>query len=186
MLKGLKITHNTLCINVLNLHIRIKMPIFVYEVGHFVLNMGKDMIIKMLQEQLEAANAVNFQLNMTVSNLNATVSELRATVKGMEQTISNLEALLKDRDASLSKAKSQMRGLSKMVENKSERQKASPAEAKTEEERQAERERKAAERKARGNNGAKRDMHFEMKTVEKDIYPDGAADGPEGSLRQSA
>jgi hypothetical protein len=45
------------------------------------------MIIKMLQEQLEAANAVNFQLNMTVSNLNATVSELRATVKGMEQTI---------------------------------------------------------------------------------------------------
>lgn len=177
MLKGLKIAFNTLTVNVLNLHIRIKMPIFVYEVGHFVLNMGKDMIIKMLQEQLEAANAVNFQLNMTVSNLNATVSELRATVKGMERTISNLEALLKDRDASLSKAKSQMRGLSKMVENKSERQKASPAEAKTEEERQAERERKAAERKARGNNGAKRDMHFEMKTVEKDIYPDGTADG---------
>ena len=175
--EGLKIAFNALMLNVLNLHIRIKMPIFVYEVGHFVLNMGKDMIIKMLQEQLEAANAVNFQLNMTVSNLNATVSELRATVKGMEQTISNLEALLKDRDASLSKAKSQMRGLSKMVENKSERQKASPAEAKTEEERQAERERKAAERKARGNNGAKRDMHFEMKTVEKDIYPDGAADG---------
>ena len=175
--EGLKIAFNALMFNVLNLHIRIKMPIFVYEVGHFVLNMGKDMIIKMLQEQLEAANAVNFQLNMTVSNLNATVSELRATVKGMEQTISNLEALLKDRDASLSKAKSQMRGLSKMVENKSERQKASPAEAKTEEERQAERERKAAERKARGNNGAKRDMHFEMKTVEKDIYPDGAADG---------
>ena len=26
MLKGLKITHNTLCVNVLNLHIRIKMP----------------------------------------------------------------------------------------------------------------------------------------------------------------
>lgn len=173
----LKIVLNALSTNVLNLHIRIKMPIFVYEVGHFVLNMGKDMIIKMLQEQLEAANAVNFQLNMTVYNLNATVSELRATVKGMKRTISNLEDLLKDRDASLSKAKSQMRGLSKMVENKSERQKASPAEAKTEEERQAERERKAAERKARGNNGAKRDMHFEMKTVEKDIYPDGATDG---------
>ena len=180
--EGLKIAFNTLNINVLNLHIRIKMPIFVYEVGHFVLNMGKDMIIKMLQEQLEAANAVNFQLNMTVSNLNATVSELRATVKGMKRTISNLEDLLKDRDASLSKAKSQMRGLSKMVENKSERQKASPAEAKTEEERQAERERKAAERKARGNNGAKRDMHFEMKTVEKDIYPDGAADGQKAAF----
>ena len=82
--EGLKIAFNTLSINMLNLHIRIKMPIFVYEVGHFILNMGKDMIIKMLQEQLEAANAVNFQLNMTVSNLNATVSELRATMKGME------------------------------------------------------------------------------------------------------
>lgn len=139
--------------------------------------MGKDMIIKMLQDQLEAANAANLQLSMTVSNLNATVSELRATVKGMEQTISNLEALLKNRDDSLSKAKSQMRGLSKMVENKSEIQKTAQAESKTEEEQKAEGERKAAERKARGNNGAKRDMHFEMKTVEKDIYPDGATDG---------
>ena len=50
------------------------MPIFVYEVEHFVLNMGKDMIIKMLQSQLEAANAANLQLSMTISNLNATVS----------------------------------------------------------------------------------------------------------------
>ena len=163
-------------LNVLNLHIRIKMPIFAYEVERFVWNMGKDMIIKMLQDQLEAANAANLQLSMTVSNLNATVSELRATVKGMEQTISNLEALLKNRDDSLSKAKSQMRGLSKMMENKSEIQKTAQAESKTGEEQKAEGERKAAERKARGNNGAKRDMHFEMKTVEKDIYPDGAND----------
>lgn len=174
--EGLKIAFNTLNINVLNLHIRIKMPIFVYEVGHFVLNMGKDMIIKMLQSQLEAANAANLQLSMTISNLNATVSELRATMKGMEQTISDLETLLKNRDESLSKAKSQMRGLSKMVENKSESQKTAQAKSKTEEEQKAEGERKAAERKARGNNGAKRDMHFEMKTVEKDVYPDGMTD----------
>ena len=152
------------------------MPIFVYEVKHFVLNMGKDMIIKMLQSQLEAANAANLQLSMTISNLNATVSELRATMKGMEQTISDLETLLKNRDESLSKAKSQMRGLSKMAENKSERQKTAQAKSKTEEEQKAEGERKAAERKARGNNGAKRDMHFEMKTVEKDVYPDGMTD----------
>ena len=138
--------------------------------------MGKDMIIKMLQDQLEAANAVNLQLNMTVSNLNATVSELRATVRGMEQPISNLEALLKDRDASLSKAENRMRGLSKMVENKSERRKASPAESRTGEEMKAERERKAAERKARGNNGARRDMHFEVETIERDVYPDGTTD----------
>ena len=141
------------------------------------MNMGKDMIIKMLQSQLEAANAANIQLGMTISNLNATVSELRATMKGMEQTISDLETLLKNRDDSLSKARSQMRGLSKMVENMSESQKTAQAESKTEEEQKAEGERKAAERKARGNNGAKRDMHFEMKTVEKDVYPDGVTDG---------
>ena len=182
MLRGLKIVYNILCINVLNLHIRIKMPIFVYEVKHFVLNMGKDMIIKMLQSQLEAANAANIQLSMTISNLNATVSELRATMKGMEQTISNLETLLKNRDDSLSKAKSQMRSLSKMVENKSESQKTAQAESKTEEEQKAEGERKAAERKARGNNGAKRDMHFEMKTVEKDVYPDGVTDGQKSAF----
>lgn len=88
--EGLKIVFNALSINVLNLYIRTKMPIFVYEVERFVLNMGKDMIIKMLHVQLEAANAVNLQLNMSVSNLNATISELRATVKGLEQTISNL------------------------------------------------------------------------------------------------
>ena len=76
--KGLKTAFNTLMLNALNLHIRIKMPIFVCEVERFVWNMGKDMIIKMLQDQLEAANAVNLQLNMTVSNLNATVSVLRA------------------------------------------------------------------------------------------------------------
>ena len=138
--------------------------------------MGKDMIIKMLQSQLEAANAANCQLSMTVSNLNATVSELHATIKGMEQTIANLESLLKDRDDSLSKAKSQMRGLSKMVENKSEVQKPASAAPKTEEERKSEEDRKAAERKARGNNGAKRDMHFEVETIEKDVYPEGTTD----------
>ena len=69
-----------------------------------------------------------------------------------------------------------MRGLSKMVENKSENQKTAPAKPKTEEGQKAEGEHKAAERKARGNNDAKRDMHFEMKMVEKDIYPDGATD----------
>ena len=45
--------------------------------------MGKDMIIKILQEQLEASNAANLQLNLTISNLNTTISELRAAMKGM-------------------------------------------------------------------------------------------------------
>ena len=128
--------------------------------------MGKDMIIKILQEQLEASNAANVQLNLTISTLNATIADLRATV-------SRLESLLQERDASLSKARNQMRGLSKLVENKSEQQKPEPPATKTEEEKQAEEERRASERKARGNNGAKRNMHFEMETVFHDVFPDG-------------
>ena len=135
--------------------------------------MGKNGINKILEAQLEAANATIFQLNLTVSNLNTTVAELRAAMKGMEETIANLESLLKERDASLTKAQNQMRGLSKLVENKSEQQKPTPPAPKTEEEKKAEEERRAAERKARGNNGAKRNMHFEMETVEKDVYPQG-------------
>ena len=126
--------------------------------------MGKDMIIKILQDQLEASNATILQLNLTIQNMQ---SSFDATVADLKATIANLEALLQERDGSLSKAQNQMRGLSKLVENKSERQRPEPPAPKTEEER------KAAERKARGNNGAKRNMHFELETVERDVYPKG-------------
>ena len=121
--------------------------------------MGKDMIIKMLQDQLEVANA--------------TIRQMASSMQAMEKTIAKLEALLIERDSNLAKAQNQMRGLSKLVENKSEQQKPQPRVPKTEEEKKAEEERKAAERKARGNNGAKRNMHFEMETVERDVYPQG-------------
>ena len=139
--------------------------------------MGKDMIIKMLQDQLEASNAANFQLNLTISNLNATIADLRATV-------SRLESLLQERDASLTKAQNQMRGLSKLVENKSEQQKPEPPAPKTDEEKKAEEDRKAAERKARGNNGAKRNMHFEMETVYHHSYPPGLENETPFSTRE--
>lgn len=132
--------------------------------------MGKDMIIKILQDQLEASNATILQLNLTIQNMQ---SSFDATVADLKATIANLEALLQERDASLTKAQNQMRGLSKLAGNKSEQQKPAPAASKTEEEKKAEAERRAAERKARGNNGAKRNMHFEMETVEKDVYPAG-------------
>ena len=135
------------------------------------------MIIKILQDQLEASNATILQLNLTIQNMqssfDATVADMKATIASLESTIANLEALLKERDASLVKAQNQMRGLSKLVENKSEQQKPALPATKTDEEKKAEEERKAAERKARGNNGAKRNMHFEMETVEKDVYPEG-------------
>lgn len=90
--------------------------------------MGKNMIIKILRNQLEAASGTVLELNMTVSNLNGTVNELNAR-------IASLEALLQERDASLTKAQNQMRGLYKLTEKKSERQKPQPPAPKTEEER---------------------------------------------------
>lgn len=124
--------------------------------------MGKDMIIKLLESQLEVSNATISQLRLTVDTLNNTISDLRATIV-------NLESLLTERDKSLDKANNQVRGMSKLLEKKSEKQSSTPVVPKTEEEIAQEK----AERKARGNNGAKRNMHFEMETVKHDVYPDG-------------
>ncbi|MDD7455589.1 MAG: transposase [Bacteroidales bacterium] len=144
--------------------------------------MGKDMIIKILQDQLEASNATILRLNITIQNMQ---SSFDATAADLKTTIANLEALLQERDASLTKAKNQMRGLSKLTEKKSERQKPQPPAPKTEEERQSEQERKAAERKARGNNGARRNMHFEMETVFHDAYPAGLFESPHKAMRKA-
>lgn len=138
--------------------------------------MGKDMIIKILQDQLEASNATNLQLSLTIQNMqssfDATVADMKATIAGLEATIANLEHLLQERDGSLAKAQNQMRGLKAMAFKSSEKQKAAPA-VKSEEEVKAEEERRAAARKARGNNGAKRKEHFALETREEDVYPEG-------------
>ena len=139
------------------------------------------MIIKMLQDQLEASNAAVCRLTLTIRNME---SSFKATVANLNATIANLENLLKERDAILSKAQSRMRGLSKLAEKKSEQQKPEPPTPKTEEEKQVEQERKAAERKARGNNGAKRNMHFDMETVYHDVYPEGMEDETPFSTRE--
>ena len=137
--------------------------------------MGKDMIIKLLESQLEAANATIRQLGQSLSELSAANAELRATVQMLRRSVKDLEALLQERDDSLAKAGNQFRALSKLTESKSERQHPLPP-VKFEAGNGAAEEaaRKAAERKARGNNGAKRNMHFEMETVERDVYPEGA------------
>lgn len=72
-------------------------------------------MIELLKSQLEASNATNLQLRLTVETLNATISDLHAT-------IANLESLLQERDSSLGKARSLMRGMSRLIEKKSEKQ----------------------------------------------------------------
>lgn len=131
--------------------------------------MGKDVIIKLLESQLRASNATIDQLRLTIDNMSASMNAMAATISELRETIANQESLLKERDKSLDKANNQMRGMSKLLEKKSEKQSSVPAAPKTEEEVAREK----AARKARGNNGAKRKMRFEMETVEHDVYPDG-------------
>ena len=133
------------------------------------------MIIKILQDQLEASNATNVQLNLTISRMSEEMKEMRASFElsnaELRKTIANLEALLKERDIAIDKVSGQLRGARALAFRPSEKQKpeASP---KTDEQIKAEQEQKAAERKARGNNGAKRKQHFELETREEDVYPD--------------
>jgi Transposase IS66 family. len=129
--------------------------------------MGKDLLIKILQDQLEVANATIIQLNTSMesmeANLNATISELR-------KTIENLERLLKERDENLVRANSQMRGLkSTFLPKRSEKQEA--ATAKTDEEKAAEEHARKESLKARGNNGAKRRDYFTVEERVEDVYP---------------
>lgn len=83
-----------------------------------------------------------------------------------------------------------MRGIkAAFLPKKSE--KARPAEKEEEaacataEERAAEALRKAAERKARGNNGARRDMHFEIETKEETVAPEGVEGGVVIGVREA-
>lgn len=131
--------------------------------------MGKDMIIKLLESQLKASNATNDQLRLTIDNMSASMNSMAVTISELRETIANLESLLKERDKSLDKANNQLHGMSRLLEKKSEKQSSVPVAPKTAEEIAQ----KEAERKARGNNGAKRNMHFEMETVKHDVYPDG-------------
>lgn len=134
--------------------------------------MGKDSLIKILQDQLEASRANNVQLTLTVKNLYQTISGLHQTISELRQTIANLECLLKERDASVDKVNAQMRGLkSTFLPKQSEKQKSKPVQ-KSEEELKAKEQEASEKRKARGNNGAKRKEHFELETIEEDIYPD--------------
>jgi len=126
--------------------------------------MGKDLLIRILQDQLEHSNATVHQLNDTITGLHQTISDLR-------KTIENLESLLRERDDNLDKANAQMRGLkATFLPKQSEKHKQAAA-PKSDEEKEAERRTRAEKIKARGNNGARRRDYFTLEEKEEDIYP---------------
>ena len=119
--------------------------------------MKKDEVIELLKEQIKELRDDNNRLLDQIDDLIKEVSFLK-------------EALLQ-KGESLSKQQRLTKGLAKLVSNTSEQQQA-PQSAISEEERQKIEAEKADKRKARKNNGAKRDMHYEMEEEEHVVYPD--------------
>lgn len=127
--------------------------------------MTKDEIIVLLKEQLQLANEQLQQANTTVSSLTLQVNELIKRIKSLEE-------LLVQKGISIDKANRQNKALGKLVSGKkSERQEKNPQASMTQEEFDKKKTEQAEKRKARKNNGAKRDMHYEMKEVHVTIDP---------------
>ena len=118
--------------------------------------MKKDELIELLKEQIKGLRDDNNRLLVQIDALTKEVSSLK-------------EALLQ-KGESLGKQQRIAKGLAKLVSNTSERQQA-PRPALSEEERRKAEAEKAAGRKARKNNGARRDMHYELEE-EHVVYPD--------------
>eukprot|EP00975_Prorocentrum_lima_P030053 6304957-Prorocentrum_lima.AAC.1 len=119
--------------------------------------MKKDEIIELLKEQIKGLRDDN---NRLLDQIDALIKE-----------VSSLKEALLQKGESLSKQQRLTKGLAKLVSNTSEQQQA-PQSAIFEEERQKIEAEKADKRKARKNNGAKRDMHYEMEEEEHVVYPD--------------
>lgn len=127
--------------------------------------MTKDKIIVLLKEQLQLANEQLQQANTTVSLLTLQVNELIKRIKSLEE-------LLVQKGIAIDKVNRQNKALGKLVSGKkSERQEKNPQASMNQEEFDKKKTEQAEKRKARKNNGAKRDMHYEMKEVHVTIDP---------------
>ena len=118
--------------------------------------MKKDEIIELLKEQIKGLRDDN---NRLLDQIDALIKE-----------VSSLKEALLQKGESLSKQQRLTKGLAKLVSNTSEQQQA-PQSAISEEERQKIEAEKADKRKARKNNGAKRDMHYEMRKKNMSFIP---------------
>ena len=125
--------------------------------------MTKDEIIASLMDQLKDANNQVTALTGRVNELLVKIAELTAIIKALKEAGDEKEKDLK-------KADNKIKGMSKLLDKESEQQVEKPQ--LTEEEKKVLDEARSIRRKARGNNGAKRDIHEECEVEYKDVYPD--------------
>lgn len=130
--------------------------------------MTKDEIIELLKAQIQVLKGMLETANNSVSSLTTQVGELTSRIQ-------SLEALLVQKGVAEEKIRRQNKALGKLVSGKkSERQEENPTDKMTQEELDRKKKEQAEKRKARKNNGAKRDMHYEME--EKHVYVDPEVD----------
>ena len=122
--------------------------------------MTKDEIIASLLDQLKDDNNRIIALAGRVNELLAKVAELTAIIKSLRE-----EKGAKEKD--LKKANNKIKGMGKLLGKESEQQVEKPQ--LTDEEKKVLDEARSIRRKARGNNGAKRDIHEECEVEYKDI-----------------
>ena len=125
--------------------------------------MTKDEIIASLLDQLKDANNQVAALTGRVNELLTKVAELTAVIKSLQE-----EKGAKEKD--LKKANNKIKGMGKLLDKENEQQVEKPQ--LTDEEKKVLDEARSIRRTARGNNGAKRDIHEECEVEYKDIYPD--------------
>ena len=126
--------------------------------------MTKDEIIFNLMEQLKAANKQIAAQSAHIANITAQLKEALARLESIEQSV-------KQKDDAIQKEKNKNKGLTTLLEKNNEQQKP-PKPVLTDDEKKVLEEARAIQRKQRGNNGARRDRHTEVKVEYHDVYPD--------------
>ena len=147
-----------LYINVIG-EIKVEKTLAYPDIFSYLRTMKKDEIIALLKEQLRQAND-------TVSSLTIQVGELIERIKSLEEQ-------LVQKGIAIDNVKRRNNALGKLVSGrKSERQEKAPQATMTREEFDRRKREQTERTKARKNNGARRDMHYEMEEVHVTVDPE--------------
>lgn len=140
--------------------------------------MKQSELIELLKSRLEIADRTNANLLRQVADLTQEVRTLRQLLAerddnmlAMQQSMTSLEDALLAKNSELAKEKRIKKGLSKLVENKSEKQTAQ-TQSTNGDSLPSGPVKPPFDPKTRGNNGAKRKEYFACVEEDRDIYPD--------------